>query len=82
LERGKYEIPLGLPSGSPAKPAIQSGFTDLFQSEPEQIDKLKAIGPKLLKASPRYQCLLEVLVAEHDGRPSPDCCPVGAGIFP
>ena len=44
--------------------------------------KLVAIGPKLLRAAPQYQCLLKVLAAEAEGQPRPEACPVGAGIFP
>ena len=51
-----------------------------FKLSPEQIDKLIAIGPKLLKASPQYQCLLKVLQATAEGRPRPQECPIGAGI--
>jgi NTE family protein len=50
-----------------------------FKLNPGQIEKLIAIGPKLLKASPQYQCLLKVLKAAAEGRPRP--CPVGAGIL-
>ena len=51
-----------------------------FSLSQEQIKKLIAIGPKLLQASPQYQCLLKVLAAEAEGRPRPQECPVGAGI--
>ncbi|MCX5892139.1 MAG: patatin-like phospholipase family protein [Deltaproteobacteria bacterium] len=51
-----------------------------FSLSKEQVEKLIAIGPKLLKASPQYQCLLKVLKAEAEGRPRPPDCPVGAGI--
>ena len=51
-----------------------------FSLSKEQIEKLIAIGPKLLRASPQYQCLLKVLTAEAEGRPRPPECPVGAGI--
>ena len=51
-----------------------------FNLDKEQINKLIAIGPKLLRASPQYQCLLKVLAAEAEGRPRPPECPVGAGI--
>ena len=53
-----------------------------FKLSKEQVAKLIAIGPKLLKAAPQYQCLLEVLAAEAEERPRPEECPVGAGIFP
>lgn len=46
-----------------------------------QVDKLVAIGPKLLKASPQYKCLLKVLAAEAAGKPRPEDCPDWAGIF-
>lgn len=51
-----------------------------FKLSREQLDKLIAIGPKLLKASPQYQCLLKVLQAEAEGRPRPKECPIGAGL--
>ncbi|MFI5330435.1 MAG: patatin-like phospholipase family protein [Desulfobaccales bacterium] len=51
-----------------------------FSLDKEQISRLIAIGPKLLRASPQYQCLLKVLAAEAEGRPRPSECPVGAGI--
>jgi NTE family protein len=51
-----------------------------FKLDPEQVDKLIAIGPKLLKASPQYQCLLKVLRAAAASRPRPKECPMGAGI--
>jgi len=51
-----------------------------FKLSKEQVTKLVAIGPKLLQAAPQYQCLLKVLDAE--GRPRPEACPVGSGIFP
>ena len=51
-----------------------------FKLTSEQVDKLIAIGPKLLKASPQYQCLLKVLQAAAEGRPRPEECPLGAGI--
>lgn len=49
-----------------------------FKLSEEQVNKLIAIGPKLLNASPQFQCLLKVLNAE-DG-PRPKDCPVGSGI--
>jgi len=52
-----------------------------FSLGKEQIEKLMAIGPKLLQASPQYQCLLKVLQAEAEGRPRPKDCPPGAGIM-
>jgi NTE family protein len=51
-----------------------------FKLSPEQIEKLIAIGPKLLNASPQYQCLLKVLREAAEGRPRPKECPIGAGI--
>lgn len=55
-----------------------------FSLSKEQIEKLIAIGPRLLKASPQYKCLIKVLQAEAEaeaeGRPRPQDCPPGAGI--
>ncbi|HAY21878.1 patatin-like phospholipase family protein [Desulfobacca acetoxidans] len=51
-----------------------------FKLTKEQVEKLTAIGPKLLRASPYYQCLLKVLQAEAQGLPRPADCPIGAGI--
>ena len=51
-----------------------------FKLNQEQIGKIIDIGPKLLRASPMYQCLLNVLAAESAGAPRPENCPVGAGI--
>jgi NTE family protein len=53
-----------------------------FKLSKEQVAKLVAIGPRLLHAAPQYQCLLKVLAAESQGRPRPEECPVGSGIFP
>ena len=53
-----------------------------FKLSDEQVARLVNIGPKLLQASPQYQCLLKVLAAEAEGLPRPDECPAGAGIFP
>jgi NTE family protein len=53
-----------------------------FKLSKEQVAKLVAIGPRLLQAAPQYQCLLNVLAAEAEGRPRPEACPAGAGIFP
>lgn len=50
-----------------------------FSLSKEQVEKLIAIGPKLLRASPQFQCLLKVLKAEAEGRPRPKECPIGAG---
>ena len=52
-----------------------------FKLDKEQIGKLIGIGPKLLRASPMYQCLLNVLAAESAGAPRPENCPVGAGLW-
>lgn len=52
-----------------------------FKLSKEQVAKLIAIGPKLLQVAPQYQCLLKVLAAEAEGRPRPESCPVGVGIF-
>jgi NTE family protein len=52
-----------------------------FSLSKEQVEKLIAIGPKLLNASPQYRCLLKVLQAEAQGRPRPKECPMGAGIM-
>jgi len=52
-----------------------------FKLSKQQVEKLVAIGPKLLKASPQFKCLLKVLAAEAYGRPRPEECPVGAGIL-
>ena len=51
-----------------------------FNLNKEQVDKLIAIGPKLLRDSPQYQCLLKVLKAEAAGSTRPKECPIGAGI--
>jgi len=51
-----------------------------FKLSKEQVEKLIAIGPRLLRDSPQYQCLLQVLQAEAQGRPRPPECPMGAGI--
>lgn len=53
-----------------------------FKLSEEQVAKLIAIGPELLRASPQYQCLLKVLDAEAAGKPRPADCPPGAGIYP
>jgi NTE family protein len=52
-----------------------------FSLSKEQIEKLIAIGPRLLNASPQYKCLIKVLQAEAEGRPRPQDCPPGAGIM-
>lgn len=51
-----------------------------FTLEPAQVERLVQIGPKLLRASPQYRCLLAVLQAEADGQPRPSKCPIGAGL--
>lgn len=51
-----------------------------FKLGKEQIEKLIAIGPKLLQASPQFRCLTRVLAAEAEDKPRPTDCPVGAGI--
>jgi NTE family protein len=51
-----------------------------FKLDHQQVERLVHIGPKLLNASPQYQCLKRVLEAEARGRPRPEECPVGAGI--
>jgi NTE family protein len=53
-----------------------------FNLSKTQVARLVAIGPRLLQAAPQYQCLLKVLAAEAEGRPRPEECPAGAGIFP
>jgi NTE family protein len=51
-----------------------------FTLDRTQVDKLAAIGPKLLRASPQFRCLTQVLAAEAAGKPRPGECPIGAGI--
>ncbi len=51
-----------------------------FRLQADQVEHLVRIGPKLLHASPQYQCLLAVLKAEASGQPRPEACPVGAGL--
>jgi NTE family protein len=53
-----------------------------FKLSKKQVARLIAIGPRLLRAAPQYKCLLKVLAAEAQGRPRPEECPVGSGIFP
>ncbi len=53
-----------------------------FKLDEKQVKKLIAIGPKLLKASSQFQCLLKVLEAEAGGMPRPDECASGKGVFP
>lgn len=53
-----------------------------FKLTKEQVARLVAIGPRMLRAAPQYQCLLKVLAAEAQGRPRLEECPVGSGIFP
>ena len=52
-----------------------------FKLDKEQVDKLVTVGPKLLRTSPQYRCLLQVLAAEAEGRPRPAECPGGSGIL-
>jgi len=52
-----------------------------FRLSKEQVERLIDLGPKLMRASPQYQCLIEVLTAQAEGRPRPDDCPVGGGIY-
>ena len=51
-----------------------------YKLDHQQIEKLVNIGPKLLRASPQYKCLLEVIEAEAEERPRPAECEVGARI--
>jgi NTE family protein len=51
-----------------------------YKLDQQQIERLVNIGPKLLRSSPQYQCLIEVIQAEAQGRPRPDECEIGAGI--
>ena len=51
-----------------------------FKLDQQQIERLVNIGPKLLRSSPQYRCLIEVIEAEAEGRPRPTECEVGAGI--
>jgi NTE family protein len=51
-----------------------------FKLSAEQVEKLVTIGPKLLRAAPQFDCLLQVLAAEEAGLPRPAECPLGAGI--
>ncbi|WP_035244399.1 patatin-like phospholipase family protein [Desulfonatronovibrio hydrogenovorans] len=53
-----------------------------FKLSTQQVEKLVNIGPRLLQASPQFQCLLKVLEAESQGLDRPEECPMGAGIFP
>jgi NTE family protein len=53
-----------------------------FKLSKIQVAKLVTIAPRLLQAAPQYRCLLKVLAAEAEGRPRPEECPVGSGIFP
>ena len=52
-----------------------------FKLNEEQVGKLLNIGPKLMQATPQYECLIKVLDAEAAGLPRPEVCPQGAGIF-
>jgi NTE family protein len=51
-----------------------------FKLDKAQVSRLVGIGPKLLRASPQFQCLQRVLVAEATGTPRPPECPLGQGI--
>ena len=51
-----------------------------FKLDRQQIERLVNIGPKLLKSSPQYNCLIKVIEAEAQGRPRPTECEIGAGI--
>jgi NTE family protein len=64
------------------KPRYYLDMPTSFTLSKEQVKKLVAIGPKLLKAAPQYQCMIKVLAAEAESKPRPEECPVGAGIFP
>lgn len=61
-------------------PAYYLHLPTSFKLTGEQVENLIHIGPKLMAASPQYQCLLKVLEAEAHGDPRPPDCPVGAGI--
>jgi NTE family protein len=52
-----------------------------FKLNKEQVGKLLTIGPKLMQATPQYECLIKVLDAESAGLPRPEVCPQSAGIF-
>jgi NTE family protein len=51
-----------------------------FKLDKKQVNRLVGIGPKLLLASPQFQCLRRVLDAEANGMPRPSECPIGQGI--
>lgn len=51
-----------------------------FRLDKKQVSRLVGIGPKLLSASPQFQCLRRVLDAEATGSPRPSDCPLGQGI--
>ena len=61
-------------------PQYYLNLSTLFSLEPDQVKQLVQIGPKLLRASPQYRCLLAVLQAEASGKPRPPECPVGKGL--
>jgi NTE family protein len=63
------------------KPRYYLDMPTSFTLSKEQVKKLVAIGPKLLKAAPQYQCMIKVLAAEAESKPRPEECPVGAGIY-
>jgi len=63
------------------KPRYYLDMPTSFTLSKEQVKKLVAIGPKLLKAAPQYQCMIKVLAAEAESKPRPEEC-VGRGNFP
>lgn len=62
-------------------PAYYLNLPTSFELSDDQVRRLIAVGPKLLRASPQYACLLAVLDAEAADRPRPKACPPGAGLF-
>lgn len=74
-----FEAAAGIPGEDPR---YYLNLPTSFKLSKEQVARLVAIGPRLLRAAPQYQCLLKVLAAEAQGRPRPAECPVGSGIFP
>jgi NTE family protein len=52
-------------------PQYYLNLSTSFSLEPDQVKQLVQIGPKLLRASPQYRCLLAVLQAEASGKPRP-----------
>ena len=51
-----------------------------YKLDHQQVERLVNIGPKLLRSSPQYKCLVNVIEAEAEGRPRPAECEIGAGI--